>query len=138
MRADAGIVTTHAITDCPATPQRTALRACAAPTPTMAPVIVWVVETGMPMAVRQNERDGAAGLRAEAADRPQLGDLQAHGLHDAPAAEHGAQRDGGVAGVRITQIGGIADSAAVDAGRDQQQPMMPMVFWASLLPWPRL
>jgi hypothetical protein len=32
----------------PATPQRTAERRWAAPTPTIAPVMVWVVLTGMP------------------------------------------------------------------------------------------
>ena len=32
----------------PATPQRTALNFCVAPTPTIAPVIVCVVDTGMP------------------------------------------------------------------------------------------
>ena len=32
----------------PASPQRTAENLCADPTPTIAPVIVWVVETGMP------------------------------------------------------------------------------------------
>ena len=34
----------------PATPQRTARRRRIEPTPTIAPVIVWVVETGMPSA----------------------------------------------------------------------------------------
>ena len=43
-----GIVRTQAQTMVPATPQRTAVRRCVAPTPTMAPVIVWVVLTGMP------------------------------------------------------------------------------------------
>ena len=37
-----------------ATLQRTAETRRAAPTPTMAPVIVWVVETGMPSAVARN------------------------------------------------------------------------------------
>lgn len=31
-----------------ATPQRTAESRCVVPTPTIAPVMVWVVETGMP------------------------------------------------------------------------------------------
>jgi hypothetical protein len=34
--------------DVTATPQRTALARCVAPTPTAAPVLVWVVDTGMP------------------------------------------------------------------------------------------
>src|SRR5712692_3243274 len=42
------MVSTHATTIRPATPQRTADRRCAAPTPLMAPVMVCVVLTGMP------------------------------------------------------------------------------------------
>ena len=48
MIAAAGIVTIHAITMLPARPQRTARTRCAEPTPTMAPVIVCVVDTGIP------------------------------------------------------------------------------------------
>ncbi len=51
MKADAGIVKIHAHTILPATPQRTAEVLRAAPTPTMAPVIVCVVDTGMPNAL---------------------------------------------------------------------------------------
>src|SRR6185295_4944658 len=47
----AGIVRTHAQTIRPAIPQRTADRRCVAPTPTIDPVIVWVVLTGMPKCV---------------------------------------------------------------------------------------
>src|SRR5471030_1904454 len=47
-KADAGMVNTQAQTILPATPQRTADIFCAEPTPTMAPVMVWVVETGTP------------------------------------------------------------------------------------------
>jgi hypothetical protein len=42
------MVTTQAITMRRATPQRTAEVRLAAPTPTMAPVMVWVVDTGTP------------------------------------------------------------------------------------------
>src|SRR5512146_1510021 len=45
-----GIVRIHAHTIRPATPQRTADIRCAEPTPTMAPVMVWVVLTGTPSA----------------------------------------------------------------------------------------
>ncbi len=48
MKAEAGIVKIQAQTMLPATPQRTADIFCEAPTPTIAPVMVWVVETGMP------------------------------------------------------------------------------------------
>src|SRR5271167_120618 len=46
--AEAGIVRIQAQTMRPATPQRTADKRCKEPTPTMAPVMVWVVLTGMP------------------------------------------------------------------------------------------
>ena len=50
----AGIVSTQAQTMLPATPQRTVDALRTAPTPTMAPVMVWVVDTGMPSAVARN------------------------------------------------------------------------------------
>src|SRR5512143_2307075 len=49
--ADSGIVSTQAQTMRPATPHFTAESRLVAPTPTIAPVIVWVVETGMPDSV---------------------------------------------------------------------------------------
>jgi len=49
-----GIVSTHAQTIVAAIPQRTAESFFVAPTPTMAPVIVCVVDTGMPSAVAKN------------------------------------------------------------------------------------
>ena len=121
MTADAGIVKIHAQTMLPATPQRTALTRCAEPTPTIAPVMVCVVETGMPKRGRQEQRDRAAGLGAEAADRLQLGDLLAHGLDDAPAAEQRAERRSRRSSTITTQIGSV-DRAVGDAGGDQQQP----------------
>jgi len=51
MKAEAGIVKIQAQTILPATPQRTALARCAEPTPTMAPVMVCVVDTGIPSTV---------------------------------------------------------------------------------------
>ncbi len=47
----AGIVSTHAHTIWPATPQRTADSRRVDPTPTIAPVIAWVVLTGTPISV---------------------------------------------------------------------------------------
>src|SRR6185295_9989194 len=55
MAPEAGIVTTQAITMSLATFQRTADVRRAAPTPTIAPVMVWVVETGMPKPVARNK-----------------------------------------------------------------------------------
>ena len=48
MSPAAGIVSTQAQTIRPAIPQRTAESRCVAPTPTIEPVIVCVVLTGMP------------------------------------------------------------------------------------------
>ena len=53
--AEHGIVRIQAQTILPATPQRTAERRCIDPTPTMAPVMVCVVLTGIPsLAVKNN------------------------------------------------------------------------------------
>ena len=54
MKAEQGMVRTQAQTMLPATPQRTAATFCADPTPTIAPVMVWVVDTGMPSIVARN------------------------------------------------------------------------------------
>src|SRR5450830_1408022 len=53
-KADAGMVKIQAHTILPATPQRTADILCGAPTPTMAPVMVCVVEIGTPRALAMN------------------------------------------------------------------------------------
>jgi hypothetical protein len=55
MKAEHGIVSTQAQTILPARPQRTAETDCVIPTPTMEPVIVWVVDTGIPSAVARNK-----------------------------------------------------------------------------------
>lgn len=49
-----GIVSIHAQTMRPATPHLTAEKRFAEPTPTMAPVIVCVVDTGIPVNVAKN------------------------------------------------------------------------------------
>ena len=48
MAAETGIVKSHAQIIFPATPQRTAESLLVAPTPIIAPVMVWVVLTGIP------------------------------------------------------------------------------------------
>ena len=50
----AGMVSTQAQTMRPATPHLTAEKRFAEPTPTIEPVMVWVVETGMPKNVAPN------------------------------------------------------------------------------------
>ena len=59
-----GIVTIHAHTTRPATPQRTAESRRLAPTPTIAPVIVCVVDTGMPACDVKNSVAAAADSAA--------------------------------------------------------------------------
>ena len=51
MKAAAGIVKIHASTMLRATPQRTAEALRTDPTPKIAPVMVWVVDTGTPSEV---------------------------------------------------------------------------------------
>ena len=63
-----GMVSTQAHTTRPATPHRTADRRRAAPTPTMAPVMVWVVDTGMPAADVANSVAAAADSAATPPD----------------------------------------------------------------------
>ncbi len=59
MAAAAGMVNSHAQTIWPATPHRTADHRLVAPTPTMAPVMAWVVLTGMPRKVANRIADAA-------------------------------------------------------------------------------
>ena len=59
-----GMVRIHAQTTFLATPQRTADMRRLAPTPTMAPVMVWVVDTGMPEAEAKNNVDAAPNSAA--------------------------------------------------------------------------
>ncbi len=63
------MVTIQAMTMSLATFQRTADSRREAPTPTMAPVMVWVVETGMPRWVARNRVMAPARLGAEALHR---------------------------------------------------------------------
>src|SRR5258707_2691862 len=67
IRAEIGIVRTHAQTMRPATPQRTAERRRVAPTPTIAPVMVCLVDTGM---ANELARNSVAAPAVSAADPP--------------------------------------------------------------------
>ena len=84
----------------------------------MAPVMVWVVDTGMPAAEVTNSVAAAADSAATPPDGLEAGDLRAHRLHDAPAAGEGAEADGGVGGEHHPQrhvgVGGQV------AGGDEQ------------------
>ena len=59
--AAAGIVSTQATTMFPATPHRTADKRRVEPTPIIAPVMVWVVLTGIPF-IASPKRQNAAAL----------------------------------------------------------------------------
>src|SRR5438105_3448717 len=59
-----GMVRIHAHTTLLATPHRTADNRRVAPTPTIAPVIVWVVDTGIPDADAKNSAPAAADSAA--------------------------------------------------------------------------
>src|SRR3954471_23028535 len=92
------MVMTQATTMLVVTFQRTAETRRAAPTPTMAPVIVCVVETGTPSAVARNRVMAPPRLGAKAAHRGKVGDLRSHRANDAPAAEKRSQRHRRLAG----------------------------------------
>src|SRR5256885_17064716 len=59
-----GMVRSQAHTILRATPQRTALNRWVAPTPTIAPVMVWVVDTGIPADDVKNSVAAAADSAA--------------------------------------------------------------------------
>jgi hypothetical protein len=69
MAAAPGTVSTHAQTIRPATPHRTAVSCRTLPTPTMAPVMVCVVDTGMPRPVAMN----SVAAPAVSAQKPPTG-----------------------------------------------------------------
>ena len=64
-----GMVRIQAHTTRPATPQRTADRRWMEPTPTMQPVMVCVVDTGMPLAETKN----SVAAAADSAETPPAG-----------------------------------------------------------------
>ena len=136
MSAAAGMVTIHAITMLPATPQRTACARCAAPTPTMAPVIVCVVETGMP---KLEARNSVIAPPVSAAKPPTGRSLvifwpmvltMRQPPNIVPSADRDVAADDHPAGRLVACV---VTPAAISSSQ-----MMPMVFCASLLPWPML
>ena len=118
-------------------PQRTAESRWVAPTPMMEPVMVWVVLTGMPPIAGADQHHRPRRLRAEAADGAQLGQPHPHGLHDPPAARpwcRARSRRGRRGSPRTARRTRGPDSRL----EKSRIAMMPMVFCASLVPWPRL
>ena len=92
-----GMVKIHAQIMFPATPQRTAESLLVAPTPTIAPVIVWVVLTGIPATDAPIMAQAAAGFGAKTAHGTKFGNFSSHSFNNSPAAEHRSQSDDRVA-----------------------------------------
>src|SRR6476659_8503962 len=139
------MVRIHAYTIRPATPHRTAENRCAAPTPTMAPVIVWVVETGMP----QCEAARTAPAAPVSAQKPENGfnfvirvpivRTIRHPPVSVPralaaCAERMIQRGISFRSGRYIQRKGWDASATTVRFATSSPAMIPIVFWASLVP----
>ncbi len=140
MTAEQGMVTIHAKTMRMAMPHLMPDSLRVAPTPMMAPVMVWVVETGMPE-VGQEQRGGPGRLGAEPADGLKLGDLHPHRLDDAPAAATSCPT--AMARWQDRMIQSVLESVSESwvsgcmcRAATSSATMMPMVFWASLPPCP--
>ena len=89
-------MTTQAMTISVVTFQRTAETRRAAPTPMIAPVMVWVVETGTPSQVAANSVIAPPVSAQKPLHRRQPRDARAHRAHDAPAAEQRAEAHRGL------------------------------------------
>ena len=74
--------------------QSRARKLLAQPTPMMAVVIEWVVETGMPRNPVTKQDGGPGRLRREAVDRFKAHQFVAEGLDDLPATDVGADGHG--------------------------------------------
>jgi hypothetical protein len=79
----------------------------------------------------------AAVSAAKAADRAQLRDLLPIVFTMRQPPNIVPKRDGDLAAT-ITQLGGIGRIGGVTPAAISSSQMMPMVFCASLLPWPML
>src|SRR5437879_8494867 len=145
MPAAAGIVRTHAHTICPATPHRTADSRWAAPTPAIAPVMVWVVLTGIP---KWEARKSGIAPRVSAQKPPNGVSLVIRWPIGRTMRQPPAMVPSPIAACaeRITQMGmwsalgrwnawtgNATNSAELEARR---ATMIPIVFWASLVPCP--
>src|SRR5439155_4526582 len=132
--AAAGIVSTYAHTVRPATPQRTAEGLRVAPTPTIAPVIVCVVDTGMPrwVAVKRLIAPAVSAQNPPTGRRvvtraPSVCTIR-HPPKRVPNAIADPQAKTTHAGTEKWSIRWVVKSRTV---------MIPIVFCASLAPCPR-
>src|SRR6266545_6224194 len=136
MNAVHGIVSTHAQTMRCAMPQRTAESLWTAPTPTIAPVIVCVVDTGMPSPVAAN----SVIAPPVSAQKPPTGFNLVilmpivFTIRQPPASVPSAI----AAWQAITTQNGTWNVGPDIPAANSSIAMMPIVFCASLPPWPRL
>src|SRR4051812_1231973 len=131
-----GMVKTHAQTTRPATPHRTADKRWLAPTPTMPPVIVCVVETGMPWAEVKNNMAAAA----DSAQTPPTGLMRVSLVPIVFTMRHPP--------VSVPSAMAVCAESTTHSGTSEFLPtspvamsrarITPIVFCASLAPWPRL
>ncbi len=130
-------MSTQAHTTRLATSQRTADSRRDVPTPTIEPVIVCVVDTGMPAADVAN----SVSAPALSAHTPPTGwsrvifDPIVFTMRQPPVSVPSAMA---VCALRTTQIGTSSFGRQRGLPAIRSAKMMPMVFWASLAPWPRL
>src|SRR4029453_1670925 len=131
-----GMVSTQAHTTRPATPQRTADSRRAAPTPTMAPVMVWVVDTGMPaagVANRASAPDDSAATPPTGWRRVILEPIVFTIRHPPVSVPRAI-----AVWALSTTHNGVEASGAAWLGAMSRARITPTVFWASLAPCPRL
>ena len=102
----------------------------------MAPVMVWVVETGMPAADVANSVAAAADSAATPPDgwRRVILEPIVFTMRQPPVS---VPRPMAVWADSTTQSGTSASAGRWSAAMSRAR-MMPIVFWASLAPWPRL
>src|SRR5512143_2977173 len=130
-----GIVKIQAQTILSVTPQRTADRRLAAPTPEMAPVMTWVVLTGTPAWVAKK----MLMALAVSAQKPSIGRSlvifwpMVLTMRQPPESVPKAMA---AWAARTTQSGMV--KVLIQPAAKIRLAMIPMVFWASLPPWPRL
>ncbi len=130
------MVRIQAHTTRPATPQRTADSRWIEPTPTIDPVMVWVVDTGMPWAETKNRVAAAADSAATPPDGWSFV-IRVPSVWTTRQPPDSVPRAMAEWAARTTHSG-TSDVAATLWVAISRARMTPIVFWASLPPWPRL
>ena len=130
------MVRIQAHTTRPATPQRTADSRRLAPTPTMPPVIVCVVDTGMPACDVKNSVAAAADSAAipPTGCRRVIFDPIVLTIRQPPVSVPSAI----ATWADSTTHSGTSEPLGRWSDEMSTARITPIVFWASLPPWPRL